>query len=141
MNREDIHAALFARLSAVPGFVTASRRLKHWSDTPSGEQPALFQAHRTESVQPRHGLPSLVTLDFDLYLYAKAADKSASPSSILNPLLDAVTAALAPDNPIDTAQTLGGTVAHCWIEGAIETDEGTLGDQAVAIVPVRILTS
>ena len=64
-----------------------------------------------------------------------------SPSSVMNPLLDAVTAALAPDNPINTAQTLGGTVAHCWIEGAIETDEGTLGDQAVAIVPVRILTS
>ena len=40
MNRETIHAALFARLSAVPGFVTASRRLKHWSDTPGGEQPA-----------------------------------------------------------------------------------------------------
>jgi hypothetical protein len=32
-------------------------------------------------------------------------------------------------------------VKHCWISGAIETDEGVLGGQAVAIVPIEILVT
>jgi hypothetical protein len=35
--------------------------------------------------------------------------------------------------------TLGGLVNYCRIEGDIETDEGLLGEQAVAIIPVSIL--
>jgi hypothetical protein len=59
----------------------------------------------------------------------------------MNPLLDALTAALAPPNPVENVQTLGGLVAHCWIEGGIQTDEGVLGGQSVAIVPIRILAT
>ena len=59
---------------------------------------------------------------------------------VLNPLLDAVEAALAPD-PVGHVQTLGGLVSHCWIAGRIQTDEGVPGGQAVAIVPVEILVS
>lgn len=141
MNRETIHAALFAKLSTAAGFATASRRLKHWNDTPAAEQPALFLSHKTESAEPRQGLPTLWTLDFDAYLYARAPDRATSPSSVLNPMLDAISGAIAPDNATMSAQTLGGLVAHCWIEGSVETDEGTLGDQAVAIIPIRILVS
>jgi hypothetical protein len=36
---------------------------------------------------------------------------------------------------------LGGLVQHCWIAGRITTDEGVLGGQSVAIVPVEILVS
>jgi hypothetical protein len=62
---------------------------------------------------------------------------------VLNPLLDAIAAALAPTGAdlVAGAQTLGGLVKHCWISGAIETDEGALGGQAVAIVPVEILVT
>ena len=42
---------------------------------------------------------------------------------------------------INNKQTLGGLVAHAWIDGVIETDEGVLGDQAVAIIPVVIKTA
>ena len=38
-------------------------------------------------------------------------------------------------------QTLGGLAAHAWTAGKIETDEGVLGGQAVAIVPVEILVA
>jgi len=30
-------------------------------------------------------------------------------------------------------------VQHAYIAGKVETDEGVLGDQAIAIVPVEIL--
>src|ERR1700720_4482232 len=61
-------------------------------------------------------------------------------SNDLNPLLDAFEAALAP-SPTTGIQNLGlpQMVQHAYIVGKIQTDEGVLGDQAIAIVPVEIL--
>jgi hypothetical protein len=140
MTRETIYAALFAKVSAISGLVTASRRLRHWSDVKSSEQPALFQIQKTEDPTQKRGLPTVWNLDADLYLYVHSGkDHSAIPSTQLNRFLDAIEAALAPTDPVTNAQTLGGLVSHCWISGRIETDEGVLGDQAVAIIPVAIL--
>ncbi|AEV24620.1 hypothetical protein Dsui_0200 [Azospira oryzae PS] len=140
MNRETIYSALFDRLKDIPGIVTASRRLRHWSDVGQGDQPALFQAQKTQTAVQQTGTSGKWLLPADLYLYVQ--NQSADgPSAALNTLIDAVEAALAPDNPIKNTNTLGGLVEYCRIEGVIETDEGTLGDQAVAIVPVVILTT
>ena len=142
MNREPVYAALFALLQEAGGFATASRRLRHWSDVAAIEQPALFLAQKSETAEQRRGLPTRWACDVDIYLYCHAPDARTSPATILNPLLDAVEAALAPvsqDLVLRNAQTLGGLAYQAWINGKIETDEGTLGDQAVAIVPVRVL--
>jgi len=138
MNREAIHQALFQRLGAVPGLLTLSRRLRHWSDVAAAEQPALFQVQKSETALREAGLPPRWRFAVDLFLYARAADEQSPASAVLNPLLDAIEAALAPD-PGRTVQDLGGLVAHCWIAGKVETDEGVLGSQAVAILPVEIL--
>lgn len=137
MIREQIYAALYARISAVQGFKTTSRRLRHWSDVAPSEQPALFMTQRGESATTVPGQPTVWGLGADFYLYAHTGDKDTPPGAILNPLLDDVVSALAPD-PITGKQTLGGLVQHAWIEGQIETDEGVLGEQGVAIIPVRI---
>jgi len=140
MVRETIYAALFDRVAAIPGLVSAGRRLKHWSDLPAAQQPALFLAQRGERPTQRRGLPAAWNLTAALYLYVHAGgDPQAVPATELNRLLDAIEAALAPD-PVQGAQTLGGLVSHCWIDGGgIETDEGVLGEQAVAIIPINIL--
>lgn len=141
MTREPIYAALFAKLSAIPGLVTTDRRLQHWTDVQPAAQPALFQTQRRELQTPRKGMPAKVTLQCEIYLYVNTGnDLSATPATTLNPLMDAIEAALAPD-PITMFQTLGGTVSHCWIEGEIITDEGVLGPQGVAIIPVNILVN
>jgi hypothetical protein len=59
---------------------------------------------------------------------------------LLNPLIDAVEAALAP-SPAAGLQNLDlpAMVQHAAIAGKIDTDEGALGDQAIAIIPVEIL--
>jgi hypothetical protein len=139
INREAIYAALFAKLAASAGYALTSRRLKHWNDVSKEQQPALFMAQGNQTANTVRGQPTRWTLSVDAYIYART-DGAATPGLILNPLLDAVEAALAP-NAIENAQTLGGLVEWCRIEGAIETDEGTLGDQAVAIVPISILVS
>ena len=45
----------------------------------------------------------------------------------------------AADAALRNVQTLGGLVSDCWISGKIETDEGALGGQAVAIIPIEMI--
>ncbi len=138
MIREPIYSALFALLSGCAPFVTASRRLRHWSDVGPAEQPALFVVQKSETAERRAGLPTKWRASVDVYVYAHAPDETTAPATALNPLLDAIEAALAPQGAV---QTLGGLASHAWIAGKIETDEGVLGGQAVAILPVEILVA
>lgn len=135
--REPIYAALFALVSGAASFVTKSRTLKHWNDVKGPEQPAIFQAQKSETVMRETRMPPKWLLRVDLYVYVKTAG-AGSPGEILNPLLDALDAALGEPFP-GQPQTLGGLVEYARIAGAIETSEGTLGDQEVAIVPIEIL--
>lgn len=139
--REAIYAALFARVAAAAPFVTCERRLRHLSDVAPPEQPALFLAQKSETAETKAlGAPTVWTLAVDLYLYVHSGDPYRPPATLLNPLIDAVEAALAP-SPATGLQDLGlpDMVRHACLAGKIETDEGVLGDQAVAILPIEIL--
>ena len=141
INREPIYAALFGLIETAADFAVVDRRLRHWSDVSPAEQPALFMAQKTELANVKTlGAPTVWTLAVDLYLYAHSSDPYLAPATVLNPLVDAVEAALAP-SATTGLQDLGlpASVQHAYINGKIETDEGVLGDQAVAIVPLEIL--
>src|ERR1051325_11820592 len=95
--REPIYAALFDLAADAGGFVTAERRLRHWSDVAPAEQPALFMTQKSETAAVKTlGAPTVWTLNVELYLYAHSSDPYLSPATVLNPLVDAVEAALAP---------------------------------------------
>ena len=136
--REPIYAALFDLAAGAAGFVTAERRLRHWSDVAPAEQPALFMTQKSEVASVKMlGAPTVWTLLVEFYLYAHSSDPYLSPATVLNPLVDAVEAALAPAATTGL-QDLGlpSMVQHAMISGKIETEEGVLGDQAIAIIPV-----
>jgi hypothetical protein len=139
MNRENIYAALFAAVSGAPGLVTASRRLRHWSDVSSSDLPALFLAQGKQVVGPPAaiGLPTRWMLEATIYLYV-GTQGAASAGTVLNPIVDAITAMFDP-NGASVVQTLGKRVEWARIEGAIETSEGMLGDVEVCMIPVRML--
>jgi hypothetical protein len=141
ISREPIYAALFGLIETAADFAVVDRRLRHWSSVLPAEQPALFMAQKSELASVRTlGAPTVWTLSVDLYVYAHSSDPYLAPATVLNPLLDAVEAALAP-SATTGIQDLGlpAIVQHAYISGKIETDEGVLGDQAVAIVPLEIL--
>src|SRR5207244_8664914 len=97
ITREPSYAALFARVAAAADFVTAGRRLRHWSGMAPAEQPALFMRQKEEIAKvPTLGAPTVWTLIVELYLYAHSSNRYVAPATILNPLFDAVEAALAP---------------------------------------------
>jgi hypothetical protein len=135
--REVIYSAPWTLGAAAGTFASANRRLRHWADVAPIEQPALFMSEKGG-----HAViaPIVWTLYADFYIYVHSGDPYAAPATILNPLLDALERALAP-SPATGIQNLGLPlmVQHAYISGKIETDEGVLGDQAIAIVPVEIL--
>lgn len=140
IDREAIYAALFARLATIPGLVTTSRVLRHWDDVQPEEQPALFQAQGAQQPTTVTGQATKWLLPADIYVYVRT-EEGQPPSSVLNPILDAIESAF-PLHPVTGKHSLDAPgVEWARIEGAIETDEGTLGQQAVAIVPIQILAT
>jgi hypothetical protein len=139
--RETIYTALWQLGANAARFATANRRLRHWADVAPAEQPALYMSEKgAHAAVKKLGAPIVWTLYAEFFLYAHSCDPFIAPGTILNPLLDALEAALAP-SPTTGIQNLGlpQMVQHAYIAGKVETDEGVLGDQAIAIVPVEIL--
>jgi hypothetical protein len=141
INRETIYAALWTLGAGAARYARADRRLRHWSGVAAAEQPALFMSEKGgRAAIKRLGAPIVWTLYADFYIYVHSSDPYLAPGTVLNPLIDALEAALAP-SPATGIQNLGlpEMVQHAYIAGKVETDEGILGDQAIAIVPVEIL--
>lgn len=139
MDREAIDSALFAKLAAVSGLAFSSRRLLHWNDCAT--QPALFYTTGQETPITTTGEPAKWHLTRRVYLYVNVDDATA-PSTVLNPLLDSICSMIDNPHPVTGRNTLGiDGVSHIRVEGTIETDEGTLGNQAVAIIPLEILAT
>jgi hypothetical protein len=139
--REQIYTALWALGANAARFASANRRLRHWTDVAPAEQPALFMSEKGgQAAIKKLGAPIVWTLYAEFYIYAHTSDPYLAPATILNPLIDAFEAALAP-SPTSGIQNLGlpQMVQHAYISGKVQTDEGVLGDQAIAIVPVEIL--
>ena len=149
MIREDIYSAVFqffANLTSggAPLFRTATRKPKTWEQVPKENQPALLLRERSEHGESRKNLPTKWTFNLELlvYVYTGAqSDETVTPASVLNPLLDAIESAIVIDNFVDQRATLGGLVTYCAIDGTVEKHLGNLGDEAVAIVPLRVLVN
>lgn len=143
MNREIMYDTLFQKWQGLAGVVTTSRILKHWADVPPGNQPAVFQAQAQETaITGGRGEPTKWECRLKLYVYVRT-DGVVAPGTKLNPILDGITNLVNKKHPITGLNDLGGVPGVEWarIDGTIETDEGTLGQQAVAIIPVLILAT
>lgn len=141
ISREPIYAALFERVTGAAQFVTTGRKLRHWSDLTAAEQPALFMRQKLEfATIAAVGAPTVWKLVVEFYVYAHASDPYLAPTTVLNPLIDAVQTALVA-TAVTGVQDLGvpQMVQHAYIAGKVEITEGVLRDQAVAVIPVEIL--
>lgn len=140
-SREQIMQALFALVTASPAFVTKSRRLRLWGEVPSGEKPAIFMYERDDNYTNGKNYLQIVEMNVDLYIYIDAGkDQSIAPITALNPLVDAVDAALAPSRATGR-QTLSGLVSNCYIDGKVMKDPGDLDGDGIAVIPVKILAT
>lgn len=145
-RREAVAAALYARVDAstkrVVNLVTSSRKARSFDQVDPNEMPALFQIQRPETQERGAiGLPSKRTLHFELWLYTSDPQEThVIPSQQLNYMVDAIEAALAPDDLVRQNCTLGGLAATARIDGSVEYYENVTTDgKSVAVVPVAVL--
>lgn len=139
-TRESIYQALFTGIDALAGIKTVSRRLAHWADVTSDTQPYVGISQAKETADTTTGTGTRWQWQVDLYLYTwSETDQIASTK--LNNALDELCNALNYVHPVTGKNQLGlpADVQWCRVDGTIETDEGTLGQQSVAIIPVTIL--
>jgi hypothetical protein len=139
MNSEEIYAALFNKLSGIQGVATISRILQHWDDVPSSAQPAIFMTCIGQTEERIKGFPAKIKLEAKIYIYTNRGTNSEVPSIQLNNIIDEIRNSLQPSANSEYKETLSGKVEICKIDGAILTDEGTLGTQAVAIIPISMI--
>lgn len=137
-TREQVFSALFALLQGVPGLNTVSRRLQNVQDMQPESLPAAFQLQGKQALTFKGSVPTVADMTATWAIYGYSADPGVAPSTVLNGLIDAACAAIAPGMPFDK-QSLGGLVEYAAIDGEIEIFEGVLGDRAVALIPIRIV--
>lgn len=136
LNRETVYSGLFARLKAIPGIVTSTRRFRVISDFNAADFPALMMTQGAQAPLYETGRETQWRLDADVWIYVRdpAGD---NPGAIMNPIADALAAVFAFDNLQRNACTLGGLVMRAEL-GAFETDEGTMAEQSVLRAPVSL---
>lgn len=149
ITREEVSLALFnlagtATIASAPAFKFKSRKLVLWADCPLERRPALYMAERIQSYMgAERPVPAKRTWNYSFFIYtnAKNATDTNPGSAILNPLLDALLAALAPTGAdlMQQRQTLGGLVNNAYVDGDVFFDPGDIDGDGMAIVPVKVL--
>lgn len=148
-SREQIYTALLATLKKTAAFQVVTRKYVDPSTLVDAQCPALIQleiSEHSKHTHPNMSPISVLRVDATVVVCVPQitqviGQEQDVPQQLLNPLLDAIDAALAPDNPSRSKFTLGGLVEHCYIEGEILKDQGVLFPKAAAVIPIEILLS
>lgn len=138
MTPEQAIAALLAWFESqlAGSFNTFGRRINFANQVP--EQPALFVTHYSNQDVWSGGGLTHSSAELRLFIYAQTGVDDV-PDTILNNLVAAIAAALAPDS-VDTNEfTLDGLVTWVRISGRSEFYPGDIGTQAIAVIPVTML--
>ena len=139
ITREQVMSALVMRLSSA-SFVTVSRRNRGPDAIQASATPALMLiGHKEFYDRPALSLPAKIILHVLAIIYVDVGtDENAVPDAVLNPLLDALSASLAPDSPQTGRCTFGGLVQSVMIDGEIEKAPGDVTGKGLAVVPLTI---
>jgi hypothetical protein len=148
-TREQVFSSLFSLLQTVgatnspPMFNSFSRRFTAMpGNIPPLQLPQLIlweQPERSEFAGP--SMPRKRIWNALVVVYFINPSKTVPGATIINPMIDAIEAALRYDNPATNRLTLGGLVEWCRIEGQTIKETGDTDSQGLGgvVIPVRIL--
>jgi len=148
-SRETVFSTLFTLLQTAAGFETYSRRMLDYSEIAPRLLPCLIlwelhgEVDRTGVGLRREWWDAMLVGVFQNPSRPQNGDPTTATAgaTILNPLLDSVSAALEADNPFTNELTLGGLVQWVRIEGklVVETGDTDADGRGGFILPLRIL--
>jgi hypothetical protein len=142
--RESISAALFKLLQAIqttPAVTTFSRRYVDSTSLGGANLPAVVLLVKSEdAIRKGMGIPIEWKVTAGVFVFVSTTDTDTEPDMVMNNILDAIEAAVAPDKG-SGYQTLGGLVVNCRINGTIERDPGFMSGVGAAAIPIEITTT
>jgi len=142
-TREQISVAFFDLVAGAADFTATSRRFVHWDQVNETQMPFLTMLKTGEMRGRQSEGLSTLTINAHVFIYMSAGmDPEDVPDTVMNGLLDALDAAVAPsgaDILNGNRQTLGGLVSHCYPLGPVFVDTGDVDGKAVAAIPFQIL--
>lgn len=139
-TREAVFSALLTALTnGVPGLTTYSRRMQLPGNMSPGILPALLLREEFEVIENKGNLVNRVW-DATIFLVFRNTSQTVPGATIINPLLELVEAALAPDDRAHNTFTLGGLVHYARIEGRIVIESGDVDATGLggAIIPLKL---
>ena len=137
-TREQVAEALLAKLAAGQAYQTTGRRNRDPENIPT---PALLLLEFGETTERQSvNLPPKRIWRYRAVIYVDAGgDETVIPASLLNPFVDAIDAALVPDDPLQGRSTLGGRVYSALVKGETIRSPGEVTGRAAAIVPIEVI--
>lgn len=121
-------------------FLTRERKLRLFSDVSSDQKPYISQVEHAEQYTKIRNQPYRRVFDVQWFVYH---DNNTIPTIVNNNILDAIENALKP-KPTDVGffenrNTLHGLVWDCYIEGEVFKDPGDIDNQAMMVIPIKLL--
>jgi hypothetical protein len=142
-TREAAIGALFTRLCGAYAFTQTTRRLASPETIAAPGEPALALVPQPVGEiyhAPSPNVPPIRKLALFAIVYVDAgADPNEIPETLLNPIKDAIDAALVADNPTTGRCTLGGLVYSVRIQGNVEGAPGDKTGKGLAVIPIEIV--
>jgi hypothetical protein len=145
-TREQIMEALQSRLQGImvngsAAFSAVTRRNVSPETIASPNNPALVLVKHHETYhRPSPAQPPRRTLTIMAIVYIDVgANVNAIPDAVLNPIQDAIDAALVPDNYQTGNCTLDGLVFSAMISGEVIAAPGDKTGKGLACIPIDII--
>ena len=116
---------------------TVSNRLRLWGDVSPDQQPAAFLVTHRETDEYRNLGVLRRRLELKVWCYSRC--DSSIGATQLDSMMEAFEATFNKIDDFSTgANTLGGMVYWCHIEGQVFKDPGDLDNQTLLIVPIVV---
>lgn len=145
-TRKAIAAALLAQLTNGQSYANTGRRDRAPEQAASPGAPGLILVKPDENYKydSGYGVPPVRDLHFFAVIYTDVGNvQNAVPADVIDDLMDAVDAALAPtilDQMNNNGrQSLGGLVDDCRVDGKVEFAPGDVQGKGTTIVPITVV--
>jgi hypothetical protein len=140
-TREQALVALLSAVKAQNYFVATGRRARDPTAITPALSPACFLVVSGERIRRETpAKPPIRTLLVSAFLYNDAGpDLNVIPETGLNGAMEALEAALAPDDAVRNACTLGGLVYAAYLNGEPRRAPAEITGKALAIAPIEII--
>ena len=144
-TRETIMTALVAQLAPIQAngvaLVACGRRVRDPENVPGDQRPALYLVEHGDAWE-RVGInvPAKRVLTVYALLYTDVGqNESLIPMTQVNLFIEAIEAALAPDDVIRNTFTLGQLVTSCMLKGDGWRAAGDTTGKSVTAIPIEII--